>query len=127
MSHFEASSRLTSGDEASMKRTVVIALAAVAAAAAFAGLVHAVLVAANLSEPAAATVYGLTVRRLWATTAAGLALVGLLVGGLAFTPPGGRFGIASGRPGAIAALLAGSIAAINGVLNLALANGGPGS
>jgi hypothetical protein len=110
-----------------MKRTVVIAVAAVSAAALFAGLVHAVLVAAQVSEPAAATVYGLTLRRLWATTAAGLALVGVVIGGLALTHPGGRFAIASGRPGAIAALLAGVIAAVNGGLNLALANGGPGS
>ena len=50
-----------------MKRTFAIILAALAAAALFAGLVHAVLVAAHVSEPAATTVYGLTPRRLWAT------------------------------------------------------------
>jgi hypothetical protein len=57
-----------------MKRTAIILAAAVAAAALFGGLVHAVLVAAHFSEPAATTVYGLTPRRLWATTAAVLAV-----------------------------------------------------
>jgi hypothetical protein len=45
--------------------------------------VQAVLVAAHVSEPAATTVYGLTSRRLWATTVAVLALVAVLIGGLA--------------------------------------------
>ena len=56
-----------------MKRTFAIILAALAAAALFGGLVYAVLVAAHVSEPAATTVYGLTLRRLWATTGAALA------------------------------------------------------
>jgi hypothetical protein len=64
-----------------MKRTFALILAALAAAALIGGLVHAVLVAANVSEPAATTVYGVTPRRLWATTAAGLALVGVVIGG----------------------------------------------
>ena len=51
-----------------MKRTFAIILAAVAAAALFGGLVYAVLVAAHLSEPAATTIYGLTPRRLRAST-----------------------------------------------------------
>jgi|SRR5262245_13789032 len=67
----------------SMKRTFAFILAALAAAALFGGLVHAVLVAAHVSEPAATTVYGLTARRLWATTAAVLALAGAVIGGLA--------------------------------------------
>src|SRR5262249_26669905 len=46
----------------SMKRTFAIILAALAAAALFGALVHAVLVAAHVSEPAASTVYGLTAR-----------------------------------------------------------------
>ena len=65
-----------------MKRTFVLTLAALAAAALFAGLVHAVLVTTHVSEPAATTVYGLTPRRLWATTVALLALVGVIIGGL---------------------------------------------
>jgi hypothetical protein len=64
-----------------MRRTFAIVLAAVAAAAVFAGLVHVVLVAAHVSEPAATTVYGPTTRRLWATAAALMALVGVAFGG----------------------------------------------
>src|SRR5215831_11641946 len=111
----------------SMKRTVAVILAALAAAALFGGLVHAVLVAAHVSEPGATTVYGLTPRRLWATTAAVLAVAGVVIGGLAVARPASRFGTASGRFGAIAALVAGLMAVINGGLNLAIATGGPGS
>src|SRR5215470_12360637 len=100
-----------------MKRTFAIVLAAVAAVALFAGLVHAVLVVAHVSEPAATTVYGLTPRRFWATAAAGLALA----------RPVSRFGTASGRLGAIVALLGGFIALVNGGLNVAIAKGGPGT
>jgi hypothetical protein len=110
-----------------MKRTFAIILAAVAAAALFGGLVYAVLVAAHVSEPAATTVYGLTPRRLWATTVAVLALVGVVIGGLALARPAGRFGTASRRREAIVALVAGLIAVINGGLNLAIADGGPGT
>jgi uncharacterized membrane protein len=128
MSHCEGLSRPTIGDlEVSMKRTFAIILAAVAAAALFAGLVYAVLVAAHVSEPAATTVYGLTPRRLWATTVAVLALVGVVMGGLALARPASRFGTASGRLGAIVAVVAGLIAVVNGALNLAIANGGPGT
>src|SRR6266849_7173274 len=113
--------------EEAMKRTSAIVLAAVAAAVLFGGLVYAVLVAAHVSELAATTVYGLTPRRLWATTVAMLALVGVVIGGLALARPASRFGIASGRLGAIVALVAGLMAVVNGGLNLAVANGGPGT
>ena len=109
-----------------MKRTFAIIVVALAAAALFGGLVHAVLVAAQLSEPAATTVYGLTPRRLWATTVVVLALGGVVIGGLALGRPASRFGTASGRLGAIAALVAGLIAGVNGGLVLAIADGGPG-
>src|SRR5258706_5996185 len=110
-----------------MKRTFALLLAALAAAAVLGGLVHAVLVAAHLSEPAATTVYGPTLRPLWATSAVALALVGLVIGGLALTRPAGRFGAASGRLGVVVALVAGLIAVANGVINLAIATGGPGT
>jgi len=110
-----------------MKRTLALILAALAAAVLFGGLVHAVLVAAHLSEPAATTVHGLTPRRLWAATIAVLALVGVVIGGLALARPTSRFGTASGRLGAIVAPVAGLIAVVNGGLNLAVANGGPGT
>jgi hypothetical protein len=89
--------------------------------------VHAVLVAAHVSEPAAATVYGLTPRRLWATTAVGLALVGVVMGGLSVRRSARRLGTGNGNLGAIVALVAGLIALVNGGLNLALATGGPGT
>jgi hypothetical protein len=110
-----------------MKRIFVMVIVALAAVALFGGLVHAVLVAAHVSEPAATTVHGLTPRRLWATTAAVLALAGVVIGGLALARPTSRFGTASGRLGAIVALVVGLIAMVNGGLNLAVANGGPGT
>jgi hypothetical protein len=110
-----------------MKRTFTLVLAAIAAAALFGALVHAVLVAANVSEPAAVTVYGPTPRRLWATAAAGLALAGVVIGGLALRRSADRIGTGNGRFGAIAAVAAGLIALVNGGLNLAMATGGPGT
>ena len=109
-----------------MKRNVGLTCAALAAVALFAGLVHAVLVATGVAEPAATTVYGLTARRLWATTAGALALVGVLVGGLALARSFRRIGHGE-RRGALVALVTGPIAAVNGGLVLALATGGPGS
>ena len=110
-----------------MKRTFVFILAGLAATALFVGLVHAVLVAAHVSEPAANTVSGLTPRRLWATTIAVLALASMVIGGMALARPDSRLGTASGRLGASVALVAGLIAVVNGGLNLAVANGGPGT
>jgi hypothetical protein len=105
----------------SMKRTFAFILAAL-----FGGLVYAVLVAAQVSEPAATTVHGMTRGRLWATTAAGLSLAGVVIGGFALRLSAGRIGVRNGRM-ALAALAAGLIAAVNGGLNLAVATGGPGA
>jgi hypothetical protein len=110
-----------------MKRTFTLILVGLAAAALFAALVHAVLVAAHVSEPAATTVYGLTSRRFWATAASGLALVGVVIGVLALRRSAGRLGASTARLGARVALAAGLIALVNGGLNLALATGGPGT
>jgi hypothetical protein len=104
-----------------MKRTLVVALAVLAAAGLLAGLVHAVLVATHLSEPTAATVYGMTSRRLWALLVLVLALVGVIAGGLALVRPAFR------RLGGLAGLATGLIAGVNGGLVLAVAEGGPGS
>jgi hypothetical protein len=103
-----------------MKRSYILILAVLAAVALFVGLVYVVLVVAHVSEPAATTVHGLTPRRLWATTVAVLALVGVVIGGFALARPASRFGT-------IVALVAGLIAVVNGLLNLAVANGGPGT
>jgi Family of unknown function (DUF6223) len=113
--------------EGAMKRMFTISLAAVAAAALFGGLVYAVLVVAHVSEPAATTVYGLTLRRLWATAAAAVALLGVIIGGVALARSAGRFGTTSGRLGATVALVAGLVAVVSGGLNLAMATGGPGT
>jgi Family of unknown function (DUF6223) len=110
-----------------MKRTFALILAVLTAVALFAGLVYVVLVAAHLSEPAAITVQGLTPRRLWATSAAMLALVGVVIGRMALRPSASRIGTSNGRKSATVALVAGLVAVINGGLNLALATGGPGS
>jgi hypothetical protein len=110
-----------------MKRTFVLIFAALAAAALFAGLVHAVLVTAHVSEPAATTVYGPTPRRLWATTVALLALVGVIIGALALHRSAGRIDTGIGRWRATVALVAGLIAVVGGGLNLAFATGGPGT
>ncbi|HKA05941.1 MAG TPA: DUF6223 family protein [Gemmataceae bacterium] len=110
-----------------MKRTFALILAALTVAALFGGLVYVVLMVAHVSEPAATTVYGPTPRRLWATAVAALALAGAVIGGLALARPASRFGTASGRRGAIVALVAGLIAAANSGMNLAVANGGPGT
>jgi hypothetical protein len=111
----------------SMRRTFALVLAVLAAAALFVWLVHGVLVAAHVSEPAATTIYGLTFRRLWATSVLVLALVSAVIGGLALARPESRFAITCGRFGAIVTFVAGLIAAFNGGFVLAIANGGPGS
>jgi len=110
-----------------MKRTFAVMVAVLVAAALFAALVYAVLVAAHLSEPAGTTIQGLTPRRLWATTSAILALIGLVIGAMALARPRSRFAIAAGPYSAAAALTAGLVAMASGGLNLALANGGPGT
>jgi uncharacterized protein DUF6223 len=109
-----------------MKRTVAFIFATLAAAALFGVLVYAVLVAAHVSGPFANTVHGLTLRRLWATTAVVLALAGVVSGGMTMYRAARRVGN-HGRRGAIVALVAGPIAGVNGGLNLAVANGGPGT
>ena len=110
-----------------MKRTFTLILAALAATVLIGGLVHVVLVAANVSEPAATTVYGVTPRRLWATAAVGMALGGVVIAGLALARAAGRIRRGNERTAAIVALVAGLISVVNGGLNLALANGGPGT
>jgi Family of unknown function (DUF6223) len=110
----------------SNKRTITLILGTPVVLAAFAGLVHAVLVASHVSEPAGITVYGPTPLRLWATAAAGLALGGVVIGGLALVRSVRHIGN-RGRRGATVALLTGPIGAVNGALVLAVSTGGPGS
>ena len=109
-----------------MKRTFAIILASLVAAALFALLVHAVLMVAHVSDPAATTVRGMTPRRIWATTVVALGLAGVIVGSMALVRAARRVG-KNERNGAILALAAGIVAVINGGLNLAVATGGPGT
>ena len=109
-----------------MRRTFVIILAALAAVALFAALVHTVLVVAHVSKPTGTTVYGMTPRRLWAGSVMVLAVAGVVIGGLALARAVRRTRN-HGRRGAIVALVAGPIAVINGWLVLAFSTGGPGS
>ena len=110
-----------------MKRTLIIVPVALISIALFGGLVHLVLVAANLSSPAAATVQGVTPGRVWATIAAFIGLLGVVVGGMALRRAVQSIGPGHARKGAIVAVAAGLIAVLNGGLNLAVATGGPGT
>jgi hypothetical protein len=85
---------------------------------------HAVL---GSAAPAAAAIdaYTLTAARLWATAAALLGLAGAIIGGRALVRATRRAG--GGRKGAIVALVSGLIAVGGGVVNLAVADGGPGT
>jgi hypothetical protein len=109
-----------------MKRTFTIILVGLVAVVLFGVLVHFVLVAANVSKPAATTVYGMTPKRIWATVVILLALVGVVVGVMALYRAAGGIGN-YGRRGAMMAVVAGLIAAVNGWLVLAFATGGPGT
>jgi hypothetical protein len=110
-----------------MKRTLIIILVALLSIALFAGLVHLVLVATNLSSPAVTTVQGITPSRVWATIADFIGLFGVVVSGVALLRAVKRKGPGDGRKGAIIAVVAGLIAVLNGGLNLAVATGGPGT
>lgn len=77
------------------------------------------------AQSAAEPVYGLTTARFWATSAALLGLAGVIAGWLALSRSVRRTG--SGRKGALVALVAGLTAFAGGALNLAVADGGPGT
>lgn len=84
--------------------------------------------AAHVSVQAApARVRGMTPRRLAASTAALLALIGVVIGGLALARPNSRLGTASGRLGATVALVAGLIGVAVGGLLVATSTGGLGT
>lgn len=68
--------------------------------------------------------YDWTVGRIWATSAALLAVAGAVIGGIALARSSRRTG---GRKGTWVALTAGLIAVAVGALNLAVADGGPGT
>jgi hypothetical protein len=84
-------------------------------------------VAAHIvAQSADVDAYTLTTARLWATSAALVGLVGTVIGGLALARSLRRIGN-GGRRGAVVALASGLIAVVGGALNLAVADGGPGT
>lgn len=102
-------------------------LLAAAAAALLGVVVLATPAAAYVSVPSAnVSAYTLTTARFWATSAALLGLVAAVIGGLALARSIRRIGN-GGRQGAIVALVAGLTTVVGGVLNLAAADGGPGT
>jgi hypothetical protein len=102
-------------------------LLAAAAAALLGGIGLAAPAAAHVSAQSAEVgAYTLTAARFWATAAALLALAGVVIGRLALARAVRRIGN-GGTKGAIMALVAGLIAVFGGTLNLAVADGGPGT
>jgi len=110
-----------------MKRTFSYILVTLAAIAIFVGLVHAVLVTAQVSEPATTTIYGPTTRRIWASAAAMLALISVIIDMRTFRQPIVSINLRKTKIWIFVAILLGLIALVNAVLNLAIAKGGPGS
>jgi hypothetical protein len=88
--------------------------------------VLAVPAAAHIAVQSAATT-GLTSGRLVGTTAAVVALAGVVIGGLALTRSTDRPGTGNRRNRAIMAMAAGLVGLTMGVVNLAVADGGPGT
>jgi hypothetical protein len=84
------------------------------------------VLAAAVVRSADVDAYTLTAARLWATSAALLGLIGAIIGGLVLTRSVRRTGN-GGRRGAIASLASGLVAVVAGTLNLAVADGGPGT
>ena len=70
--------------------------------------------------------YGMTLGRSMATAAAVIALIGVIIGGLALLRPAGRFGTSTGRLGAIVALAGGLIGTVVGAM-MAATSGGVGT
>jgi hypothetical protein len=79
-----------------------------------------------LAQSADVGAYTLTAARLWATAAALVGLVGAIIGGLALARSVRRIGNGE-RKRAVVALVAGLIAMVGGAVNLAVADGGPGT
>jgi len=109
--------------EINVKKTFIYIIGALAVIALYFGLVHLILMVANVSRSAPTTVYGLTSKRQFALVALAMGLISVIVGWRVF-----RRSISSSKKnGTIAAIVTGVIAVIGGVLNLTNANGGPGS
>ena len=98
------------------------------AAVALVGGVGLASTAAQVSDqPPAVSAYTLTPERIAASTAAVVALIGAVIGGLALAGSARRIGSGNGRRGAIVALVLGPIGLIIGGLVVATADGGLGT
>ena len=113
--------------EINVKRTFIYIIVALAAIALYFGLVHLVLMVANVSKSAPSTVYGLTAKRQFALVALGAGVISVIFGWRAFRKSASSISIPNRKYGTIVVIVTGLIAVIGGVLNLATANGGPGS
>ena len=113
--------------EINVKRTFTYIFITMAAIALYFGLVHLILMIANVSKSAPSTVYGLTSKRQFALVALGLALLSVISGWRTFRKSAAHTGILHGKSWPVVAVVTGLIAAINSVLNLVTSNGGPGS
>jgi uncharacterized membrane protein len=113
--------------EINIKRTFTYILVTIAVIALYFGLVHLILIAANVSKSAPSTVYGLTSKRQFALVTLGLGLLSVISGWRTCRRSASHTSILNGKSWPIVAIVTGLIAVIGGVLNLATANGGPGS
>jgi hypothetical protein len=113
--------------EINVKRTLTYIIVTAAAFAVYFGLVHLILMVANVSKSAPSTVYGLTSKRQLALVALGMALISVVFGWRAFRKSASRISTLNNKNGPIVAIFIGLIAVIGAGLNLAAANGGPGS
>jgi len=113
--------------EINVKRIFTYIIVAIAAIAVYAGLVHLILMVADVSKSAPSTVYGLTSKRQFALVAMGLGLIGVVFGWRISRTSTSRFTLLNQKNGPIIAIVTGMLAVIGGVWNLATSNGGPGS
>ena len=113
--------------EINIKRTFTYILVTIAVIALYFGLVHMILMAANVSKSAPSTVYGLTSKRQFSIGALGLALLSVIFGWRAFRRSARHANVINRKNGSIVAIVTGLLAVIGSVLNLAAASGGPGS
>ena len=79
------------------------------------------------NQPPVMTAYTLTPKRIAASGAAVVGLLGAVIGGLALARSAGRIGVGTGRRGAIVALVMGPIGLVIGGLVVATADGGLGT
>jgi Family of unknown function (DUF6223) len=113
--------------EINIKRTFIYIIVAIASIALYLGLVHLVLMAANVSKSAPSVVNGLTSKRQFALVALGMGLISVIFGGRAFRKSASQVSVIKGKRGQIVAIVTGLMAVIGGGWSLATANGGPGS